>query len=95
MVDFPLIAAQAHSRNLYLVQRGNRDESYSSVVTASNVTMQEAGVLAEIMLCHTQVLVVALSASTPRTFVEQKTNRVMRMKTELTIWLIRMSCHSS
>ena len=41
------------------------------------------------------ILVVTLSAATLRTLVEQKTIRVVRMNTELTIWLIRMPCHIS
>ena len=39
--------------------------------------------------------VVEFSAATLRTLVEQKTIRVMRTKTELTIWLIRIPCHIS
>ena len=46
-------------------------------------------------LCRALMLVVALSAATIRTLVEQKTIRVIMMKTELTIWLIRMPCHFS
>ena len=57
--------------------------------------MYEAGVLVEIMLCRVLMSVVALSAATLRTLVEQKTIRVIRMKTELTICLIRMPCHIS
>ena len=53
--------------------------------------MWEAGVLAEIMLCRALMLVVALSAATLRTLVEQKTIRVMKMKTKL----VDMPCHIS
>ncbi len=41
------------------------------------------------MLCRALMLVVELTAAKLMTLVEQKTIRVMRMKTELTIWLIR------
>ena len=54
-----------------------------------------AGVLAERMLCCALMLMVELSAATLRTLIEQKTIRVMRMKTELTIWLICIPCHIS
>ena len=50
------------------------------------------------MLCYALMSVVALRASKLRTIVEQKTIRVMRMKTELTSWLILRHtgvCHAT